>query len=116
MSADKFSHYGSGRDGGDFFRGEGDDVAEEFQEAYGFRIGGGTWMYPLKERCGVILQHRQLKNEGGVEDGVGVFLEGEDVAGFAAADAVPAKDRVFRGDAADPVVADHPSQETVVRC
>ena len=51
----------------------------------------------------------------GVEDGVGVFLEREDVAVFAAADALPHGDRVLRIDAAGAVVADHAAEHAVVR-
>ena len=53
---------------------------------------------------------------GRVEDGVRVFLEWEDVAVFASADALPHGDGVLRIDAAGAVVTDHASEHAVVRC
>ena len=52
----------------------------------------------------------------GVEDSVGVFLEREDVAVLASADALPHGDGVLRIDAAGAVVTDHASEHAVVRC
>ena len=49
-----------------------------------------------------------------IEDSIGIFLIGEDIAVFTPADACPPHDSVLRNDAAGTVVADHTAQHPVV--
>ena len=116
LAVDEFAEDGSWRDGGDLGRGQGDDVAEELEHAAGLRVGWGRRRDAAQERLGEVFEHRQLEDVRGVEDGVGVFLEREDVAVFAAADALPHGDGILRVDAAGAVVTDHASEHAVVRC
>ena len=115
LTADELAEDGGRRDAGDLFRGEGDDVLEELQQTLRIGIGRRIRADTAQEGLRIVLEHRELENVRGIEHGIGIFLEREDVAVLSAADAAPAQEGIFRFDAAGAVVSDHTAQDTVVR-
>ena len=115
LAVDEFAEDGCRRDGGDLRWGEGHYAAEELEHTRGLGVGRRVRRDAAQQRLGVVLQDRKFEDVGRVEDGVGVFLEREDVAVLAASDALPAHDRALGIDSARAVVADHAAKHAVVR-
>ena len=90
------------------------EISQEFQQAVSFGELDAVFGHGGQNRDGILFKHTHLADERGVEHGIGILLEGEDVAVFATTHTGPATDGLLCRIATVVVVTYNSSYQSVI--
>ena len=98
----------------DYMLADRAEIAEEFAQSIGLAVFGDVMGDGFKHFLGAMAHDPKLKDEGGIEGGVGVFLIGKNPFFLAPSDRRPSANSLHGVGASILVVADDATEESIV--